>query len=146
MVQIAGYALFVAGAVTLLWNWFGPVKLDGINETYSVKIQEGRLTGKNLHRDAVYLVKNWVEKRTRPEVRPIQVWQHQLWYNAVTEGYELKMWIEPGDRSAGKMYALYQTGTMIYLRIEFKGKNRVLRADFTALELERVLEQFVQEL
>ena len=141
--QFIFIVFLLAICVTTAWNMLGPVQLSGINQDYRVRISEGDLAGQTLNADAALLIQDWVENRTKPEYRPFQIWWHQLWYNAITSGYELKLWVDPND--SGLRYALYQTGNMIFLRIEYRGKNRVLRAEFNTQELEEALRKYVQK-
>ena len=64
----------------------------------------------------------------------------------MTSGYELKLYFEakPYD-GALQQYGIYQTGQVLFLRLEFYGKNRVLQTDFTPAELEAALEPFIYD-
>ena len=128
----------------IAWNVLGSVRLDDVDWDYTARIQAGRFKDKALNRQGIELVKEWVETRTAPIWQPFNIVRQQLWYNAVTEGYELELWLEPKAFSPSRHeYALYQSGHELFYRIEFDGRNRVLRAEFTATELEKALEPFV---
>ena len=82
--------------------------------------------------------------QTRPSFDPVKILINQVWYNALTRGYEFAMWIEPEEYTpASEMYAIYQYENYILLRIEFQRRNRVLVASFTAAGLEEALQPFI---
>ncbi len=84
------------------------------------------------------LAKSWIETRTRPAYGIFTlVWQH-LWYNCITSGYELVVWFEPAH-SSGTRNAVYQSGHLIFLRVEPSCWHRVLVADFSAAELRALI-------
>lgn len=132
--------------IAVAWNVVGPVSMEDVDKRYQGIFREGKFAGKRLDVDGVLLVKEWIETRTVPSRQAFEILAHQLWYNAITSGYQLKLWIEPAVYlSTPKRYGIHQVDDVIFLRIEFKGRNRVLKASFTIEELEDALEPYVIE-
>lgn len=128
---------------TVVWNVVGPVTMD-VDKRYHGLFREGRFAGKKLDVEGVLLVKDWIENRTTPSQHAFEVLAHQLWYNAFTVGYELKLWIEPASYlPSEKQYAVHMVNDVVFLRIEYSGKNRVLKASFTVADLEAALAPYV---
>jgi hypothetical protein len=143
-IVLALLLFFVVGVT--LWNVLGVVHLADIDKSYVGQFREGRLTDGSLSAEGVALVKEWVENRTRPAADPIVILKHQFWYNAVTEGYEMKLWMAPTEYSPTlREYAIYFSGDILFLRTEHFGRNRVLIASFSVGELERALEPFLSQ-
>ena len=129
-----------------LWNVVGTIRLTDVDERYKGLFYDGTYTGKHLNSEGARLVKDWIETRTRPSWNFAVILRQQFWYNAVTEGYDLHLWLEPAQYDGSlHQYAIYQSGSMVFLRIEFKGRNRVLVASFTAEELEEALRPYVED-
>lgn len=127
------------------WN-SGPVLLDQIDADYIGMIRNGRLAGRTISPEGVLVFKNWIETHTRADFVPWNIiWQH-FWYNAICDGYSLQIWTEPlGEFARSRNYAVYQSGKIIFLRIEYDGWNQVLRADFSPEELETALEKYLNK-
>jgi hypothetical protein len=131
-------------ATATLWNVIGAVDLGEVDEGYIVRFSGGSLEGREAGGRGAQLVAEWVADRASPSWNPLRILWHQLWYNASTEGSELVLWLEPGDGDLSRRwFAVYQSGQTLFLRLEFKGKNRVLDAAFSADELEQALDPFL---
>ena len=144
--RIIALVLVAALAGVVLWNVLGAITLRDVDDSYVGSISEGTLASKRIEPAGTSLIKEWIETRTRPSFDPVKILVYQVWYNAVTRGYDLKLWIEPETWSADQeQYAIYQYENFILLRIEYRRRNRVLIADFSATELEETLEPFAVE-
>ncbi len=135
--MIAG--ILLAGLLGILaWNSVGPVKLTELDETYVANFRGELLSGQQLGPKGVDVLRSIVEQQSRPSFDPIRILREQVWYNAVTAGYDLQIWIEPAEYTAGKeLYAIYLKDNLLFLRIEYKRRNRVL---ICALSHDEVLE------
>ncbi|NND72595.1 MAG: hypothetical protein HKN43_13545 [Rhodothermales bacterium] len=128
----------------VLWNVVGAVTLRDADDSYIGRASEGSLASKRINAGGIALVREWIETKTRPSFDPIKILIYQVWYNAITRGYDLKMWIEPEEYSGSlEQYAIYQFENFVVLRIEYSRRNRVLVTSFTAAELEEALQPFV---
>ncbi len=129
---------------TVLWNFLGRVSLKDVDAEYAGSVFEGSLDGAEINAEGVALVREWVENKSRPSVDPVKIFAHQFWYNAVTQGYDIKLWMEPREYSSDReLYGIYQKDNYLVLRIEYRRRNRVLVLSFTAAELEAALEPFI---
>jgi hypothetical protein len=139
----AGSIVAILLAITL-WNFVGTVALPDVSPKYIGTVLEGSLEGATVNAEGVALVKDWVENRTRPSIDPVKIIGHQFWYNAITKGYRLKMWMEPFEYlAANELYGIYQQDNYLVLRIEYRRRNRVLVPSFSAEELEQALQPYV---
>ena len=135
---LLGVVLLVVAAV-MLWNTLGAVRME-VDGRYTGIFRAGPHDGKRLSNKGVMVLKEWVEERTRPvslDLRRI-AW-HQLWYNAVTDHYDVEIWVEPPSPS-GVRYGIYLVDDTLFLRREYSGRNRVLDTRFTPGDLVAVLE------
>ncbi len=146
MIRLIFFAVLIVLAGSVVWNVTGPVVVTGLDAEYYGRVVEGPARGKALSLGGCELVKEWIENRTRPSTNALRILWQQLWYNAVTEGYESQYWIEPREyRSGGPLYAFYISGNTVFMRLEYSGKNRVLEAEFTAEELAEALYPYLEE-
>ena len=130
-------------AAATLWNVLGAPDLGDVDEGTIVRFSHDD-RGREADGRGAALVVDWLRHRARPSWNPFRVLWQQIWYNAATSGYDLVLWLEPGDGDLDRRhYAIYQSGQTIFLRIEFEGRNRVLDASFSADELERALQPFL---
>ena len=143
MERVAIALRIAAGIITFFllcvsaWNIYGRVQLPAVDRSFGIYISEGPLTGMRLNSNDALLLKDWIESRTRPSIDPIKILLHQLWYNAMTTGYDMKAWLASDVYEAGKeQYGVYIHDTVLFLRIEYGRRNRVLIAQFTSQELE----------
>ncbi len=145
LVSWLGAALVVILAGATLWNAVGPVGLGDASDVARGRFSEGRLAGHEIDARGAALAAHWIETRTEPTTDPLRILWQQLKYNAWTRGYDLVLWLEAEDLDmSSPMFALYQSGRTLFLRIEYKGKNRVLDASFDAAELEEALEPYLK--
>ncbi len=128
--------LVCIGIVT--WN-ISPVFLDQIDVDYVGKFRSSQPFDKPFNYAGVQVFKKWLERRARPSMNPLKIaWQH-LWYNCITSGYDLEIWVETEQFSTKRDYAVYFSGQTVFLRVEPDGWNQVLQADFTPDEFKNEL-------
>ncbi len=140
-----GVVLLALLAAATAWNLTGPVELGVGSDVALGRFSEGRLAGRETDAPGAALAASWVETRAEPTWNPLEIAWQQLKYNAWTEGYDLVLWLEPeGGGLASPVFALYQSGRTVFLRVEYEGRNRVLDASFTAEELEAALEPYLK--
>lgn len=143
-IQFILAAVLVLVAAAMLWNTVGAVRVE-VDGRYTGRFSAGPHEGKRLSNKGVMVLKEWIEERTRPvslDLRRI-AW-HQLWYNAVTDHYDVEIWVEPPSPS-GLRYGVYIDGHTLFLRREYSGRNRVLHTRFTSEELAAALEPYLVE-
>jgi hypothetical protein len=138
---IAGLAIAIwfAGSATNA----GPVSLAKVDASYHLEFREGGLRDRNATSDGALLLKAILETETVPSTNGFAVLSQQLWYNAILDGHELEIWMEPAE--GYDSYAIYQTDGTIFLRDEAGGSHRVLIASFTAEQLEDRLSTYASE-
>jgi len=132
-------------SLATFWN-HGPLHFDFVEEGYRGLFMEGRQLNKTLNQEGTVVFMRWIEQKTKPSLNPITIiWQHYL--NKQHAGnYELIFGILAQDTAAVRReYAIYQTGSNVYLRVEPVGVDRVLIADFTPGELEEALRPYIVE-
>lgn len=144
-IRYVGLTLLLGLALVTLWNLVGAVLMRDRDEGYEASIFQGRLDGREVSNDGINLIQDWLENRTRPVLNPIKILREQLHYNAFTTGYDIAISVEPEEYQPYKeMYFLYQKEKTLFLRIETSGKNRVLKAEFSADELMAALTNHVR--
>ncbi len=143
MLQIAFIFFVCAYAMLLAWNMTGAVEMHSLNDNFTIELYSGELEGTYLSPSANSYVKDLIEHHTSTEYRPFRILWHQLWYNWITDGYDQQIWFRPLEE-LGPLYAIYMRDNLIFLRLEYSGKNRVLRAEFSRDEFERELRQRLQ--
>ena len=144
VLRIAFFLLLLVFAGAFFWNVVGPVTFE-VDERYTGEFREGTLKGRHLSNEGVMILKNWIDTRTSPAWDPYRIGWHQFWYNAVTERYDLKLWVSPPESVDGFHYGIYVAGETLFLRREYYGRNRVLAAEFDAEEMVSILEGFTYE-
>ncbi len=132
----------LAGAAA--WNVTGAVELGAGTGLARARVSVGRLADLETDARGAVLAARWIETRATPTRNPLRILWQQLRYNVWTEGYDLVLWLEPpGEPLASPIFALYQSGSTVFLRVEYEGRNRVLDASFSAAELEAALEPYL---
>ncbi len=137
-------ALFLLAPI--IWN-AGPIELKSIDTNYVVRVF-GEPKHYQIAYDGFYALKlkELIEKTASPSRNPINILYQHIWYNAVTEDYDLIFWLEPPrfnvpDRS----YGCYLSGSTLFLRIEYDGWNRVLTVPFSKADVDAVLQPLPAE-
>ena len=128
-------------AIPVIWN-AGQVELSDVNENYVVRLRSTDPAGKPRMYEGYYAIKlkELIEKSAAPSRSSLNILYQQLWYNAITTGYDMEFWVEPAEsRSAGTRYGLYLSGNTLFLRLEYDGRNRVLSVPFTKSDIEAIL-------
>jgi len=130
----------------VIWN-AGTIELAGIDSNYVVRVY-GTPTTEQTDNEGFYALKlkEMIEKRASPSRNPINILYQHIWYNAVTDGYDIVFWLEPGKPgSPGRSYGCYLSGNTLFLRIEYDGWNRVLTVPFGKAEIETALQDLPAE-
>jgi len=130
--------LVLAGMVaigTVIWNLTRP-GFPVLPPDYVVVCHEPPCRGRLIDRAGVDTVIGWLEKNGHRSLNPLGILFHHLWYNCITDGYDLQIRIEPLDRPLGEpQFILYVWGTTVFVRQEFQGWNWVQRLDCRPAEL-----------
>jgi len=142
--------LYICIALLLLtpviWN-AGAIELKSIDSNYVVRVY-GEPEHYQIAYDGFYALKlkEMIEKTATPSRNPITILFQHIWYNAVTEGYDLIFWLEPARfGSPDRSYGCYFSGSTLFLRIEYDGWNRVLTVPFSKADVEAVLQPLPAE-
>ena len=108
-----------------------------------VTVRHGPLAGLQGDDRAASLVMQWVQDRSRLSLNGFNILFQHGWYNTITSGYELQLWI---DGPSYNSYALYQSGSTLFFRNEadYANGNRLLVADWTVPELEAALKPLMK--
>ena len=115
--------------------------MEGPPEKYQIKDHRVYPVTTMVSRPGVLEVRRWIERRTRPVAEPLTlIWQH-LWYNCITSGYDIVLWLESPDYS-NTSYGLYLSGHTLFLRLEPSCRHRVLVSEFDARELQDLVASF----
>jgi hypothetical protein len=143
-----GWAIFlVAFLLTpVIWN-AGTIELAGIDLDYGVRVY-GAPKPEQKEYDGFYALKlkEMIEKTASPSRNPIIIMYQHIWYNAVTDGYDIVFWLEPNKPgSPGRSYGCYLSGNTLFLRVEYDGWNRVLTVPFSKAEIETALQHLPAE-
>jgi len=130
----------VLAGVGWLFNG-GEVRLEEPFERYQIRDYRVPQDKTWVSPEGRKIVRHWIEKRTRPVISPLTlIWQH-FWYNCFTSGYDLNFWIEERNSSLPS-YGIYQSGYLLFLRVEPSCWHRVLVTDFTPQELRGLLASY----
>ena len=120
------------------------ITLDAITSDYECRLNLGRFVNRELSRAGVVALRDLLKSEAHPSRNPVTIIFQHLWYNTITTGYELRIWLHPANRPAeGPQFGLYQSGQTLFLRIEFDGHNQVLSTDFTADQLQDRLASYL---
>lgn len=129
----------IVSFLVLSWN-SGPIKIEDVDNTYIGDIRAGPWKGRSLAPDGIIRLKNHLEKTLQPARNPIQILFQHAWYNAITRGYDLRLWLEPKVYdSSKKQYCIYVDGSYVFLRIEYAGRNRVLYCPHGSRDLHQLV-------
>ncbi|MBU1109845.1 MAG: hypothetical protein KKB51_24400 [Candidatus Riflebacteria bacterium] len=131
----------------VIWN-AGRVELSEVNESYIVALMPIKTSDKFRKFENFYAIKlkEMIEKSATPSRNPFNILYQHLWYNTITDGYDLEFWLEPAENKFGdNYYILYLSGNTLFLREEYDGWSRVLDIPFTHSDIEAALEQLPAE-
>ncbi len=80
-----------------------------------------------------------LETRCVPATNGIRILFAHAWYNAITDGYDARIWME--DKAQYGSYGLYVSGNHVFFRDEVGRDgyvNRVLDCEIDAAELQKI--------
>lgn len=113
------------------WNSTAPVDVSRINEKWTVEINYSKVPTVQ-----AVAYRDLLQNHCAPMKNGWRILFNQLWYNAITEGYDQQVWLEPDDSyEFYGYYGLYIWGSNVLLRNGFGADSyhdRVLTCDLPA--------------
>lgn len=142
VIRYAIAGLFFFSLLTMYWN-HSETPLKNLERGYHGFILAGQYKQHMLDEKGVTLIKSWLEEKTSPSLNPITILvEHQKSKNP-EKNYELVIGMTAMTEDGFREYAIYQTQKTIYLRVEPMGIDRVLRASFSANDLQKALKPYI---
>ncbi len=128
--------------ITIFWNQ-SSTPLKSLSAGYQGYVLKGTLEEQMVDEAGVALIKEWLEQQTSPTLNPFKILFHYRRSTKPIENYDMAIGMAPTTEEDFREYAIYQSGNIIYLRVEPMGIDRVLTARFSQADLESALKPYI---